>query len=218
MPSIFQHLILLLAVASLQFVAHARPTHVDPAESSVRPDGEPASLLGRQFLHIHQNKKRIPLILMDPALNKGFQTPNANPSSLSAEPGPSKKAKKVKSREQPMPFARFLSRDSDVAVEVRSTHERGDTQPVSYLSNTNPSPPAAPAPPTIQAPPPPTPPVDPYSHFRPYGPDSLPKPSKNEDKKKDDDSGLDKDKSKIKDETKDEKKGEKKRKGKGKMM
>ena len=54
MPSIFQHLILLLAVAYLQFVAHARPTHVDPADSSVRPDWEPASLLGRQFLHIHQ--------------------------------------------------------------------------------------------------------------------------------------------------------------------
>lgn len=194
MPSILQSLALVLAAASLPTI-HARPLHSDPASPSVHTDGEPASLLGRQYLHLHENQKRVPLILMDPALNQGMETPNMKPSSL---PPPStvnspKKAKKVKSREQPMPFAQYLNGASDDLIEGRSSHRRGETHPVSYLSNVNPAPP--PPAPAVQAPTPPAPPAVSYPQYRPYESGSDSKSSKKKGDKKDEDKSKSKAKS-----------------------
>ncbi|KAK7688908.1 hypothetical protein QCA50_007599 [Cerrena zonata] len=195
MPSILRSLILLLAAASLPLI-QARPLHPDPASPRTYTEDEPASLLGRQYLHLSQNQKRVIIMPMDPALGQGFQTPDMKSSSLptsshQAHTSEHKSAEKIKSRDQPMPFAQIFSRDTNDAGVTRSNHGQQETHPESYLSNVNPGPPTPPAVPA----PPPAGPSFPHARYQPFG-------SEHESKK---DEGKSKSKAKSK--------GEKKEKG-----
>ncbi|CAL1703305.1 unnamed protein product [Somion occarium] len=167
MPTSLRALVVLAAL-SLVSNSQARPAEYNPVGSDLSPSipgpalpMEPASLLGRSYTH----QKRDPLIIMDPALNKGMVTPvpSTHPPPSSHK---STTKKKVKTRQLPIPSAQDLSGLTDLA----SNHRRGETHPVNYLSNVEAVPPPRPESPAPTSEPIPEPvdPQFPEEHYRPY--------------------------------------------------